>query len=229
MSLSTIIGFYNIIIPIQTMFINTKIQMENTNLITFFGESFFLNRAINDELTPIQYICLGNGKNRANKADIQLGNETIRKKCVKSIDLNNKQIVLTANFPAKDVLGTSEIGVHNGKILLSHDVYEKIDDSFLTFSIGDVTINYMFQFSTGSFKTGWEAATNRNNTYYVVEPNEVVGVSENEGGAYHRVDNLNEVTSTRGSYFYDNLSKNLYVHTLDDGNPENKNMIVQLR
>lgn len=223
-----VIGSYTITIPLQNMFLNSELTIKNKNLITLLGESFFLNRAINDDLNPIQYICLGTGKNRASKSDIQLGNETIRGKCIKSVDLDNKQIILTKNFPSKDVLGTTEIGIHNGKILISHDVYEKIDDEFLTPSIGDVTINYMFQFTTGSSKTGWAKTNDYSNVYYVVEPNTVVGVSENECGAYRSVPNIATVNMTKGSFYYDISSKNLYIHTLDDGNPNNKDLIVQL-
>ena len=222
-------GSYTIQIPVQNMFLNTSIKVKSHNIITVFGESFFLNRAINDNFDPIQYICLGNGKNKANKNDIQLGNETIRKKCVKNVNLDKKQIILNANFPVKDIYGTSEIGVHNGKVLISHDLYEKLDENFLTPTIGDVTVTYVFQFSTGTYKTGWKTATSTTNTYYVAEPNTVIGVSENEGNAYRRVNSKTLVDSTNGSFWYDSDTSNLYIHTVDGTDPNNKEIIVQHR
>lgn len=222
-------GSYTMEIPIQNMFLNDIIKIKNHNIITIFGESFFLNRAINDSFEPIQYICLGNGKNKANKNDIQLGNETIRKKCVKNVDLDKKQIILNANFPVKDIYGTSEIGVHNGKILISHDIYEKLDETFLTPTVGDVTVTYVFQFSTGSYRTGWKAATGTTSTYYIAELNTVIGVSESEGNAYRRVNSKSLVDSTAGSFWYDMNTGNLYIHSIDGTDPNKKEIVVQNR
>ena len=107
-------GNYKIHIPIQGMFLNKTITLHNQNIITILGESFFLNRAIGNELSPIQYICLGNSANIPRKKDINLGNETIRKKCVKTVDSDKKTIKLSASFQDKEIQGTKEIGIHNG-------------------------------------------------------------------------------------------------------------------
>ena len=75
-------GKYKIKIPITTMFMNTTAVISGENLITLFGESFFMNRCINDEFNPIKYIALGNASNNPKKTDMKLGNETNRKVCV---------------------------------------------------------------------------------------------------------------------------------------------------
>lgn len=226
-------GGYTISIPIQGMFLNSTIEVKNTNIITELGERFFLNRMINDNFNPIQYICLGNVSDKPKKSDIQLGNETIRRKCVKDIDINKKQIVLSTNFPVKEIWGTCEIGVcttnsSQNSILISHDVYQKLDDNFLTATAGDVNVNYTFNLSTGAGKTGWDIAQNMNNlVYYVIELNKVSMVFEANGIGYKRVNNKEDLLTTPGAYYYDNVSKNLYIRTVDDKNPNDKEIIVQ--
>ena len=163
-------GFYTINIPVTNMFLNTNIEITRNNLITFFGESFFMNRCINDEFKPIQYIALGNTSNVPQKEDIKLGNETSRRKCVCLADLNEKQIKLTATFPAKEVIGTTEIGVFSDKVMISHDKYSKIDDSFLGVA-GEVKIEYIFQLSTGALRGGWKQSI-KTHVFYIYEPNE---------------------------------------------------------
>ena len=65
--------------------------IRGNNLITLLGESFFMNRSVNNEFEPIQYIVLGTSSIKATKSDVNLGNETVRKKCVSEVNLNAKQ------------------------------------------------------------------------------------------------------------------------------------------
>lgn len=212
-----ITGSYTISIPIQTMFINDKIEFTNHNIITQFGESFFLNRWINDAFEPIEYIAVGNGSNQPQKTDLTLGNETSRRKCNCEADLKNKRLVLTTAFKATEMLGTSEIGVFNDKIMISHDRYEKIDDTFLSGAIGEVTIEYRFQLATGSIRRGWKEASQGNNIFYIPEKNEVIGVFENNTkNGYRRVTQLEDLYTVKGAYYYDTTSQNLYIRPTKD-------------
>lgn len=212
-----ITGSYTISIPIQTMFINDKIEFTNHNIITQFGESFFLNRWINDAFEPIEYIAVGNGSNQPQKTDLTLGNETSRRKCNCEADLKNKRLVLTTAFKATEMLGTSEIGVFNDKIMISHDRYEKIDDTFLSGAIGEVTIEYRFQLATGSIRRGWKEASQGNNIFYISEKNEVIGVFENNTkNGYRRVTQLEDLYTVKGAYYYDTTSQNLYIRPTKD-------------
>lgn len=222
-------GCYTITIPVMGMFLNSSIKIKNDNIITTLGEAFFLTRMISDESNPLRYIVLGNASNKPKKSDMSLGNETVRKLCTKSVDLNKKQIILTCNFPVKEIYGTSEIGVHNGDVLISHDIYTKLDDNVLTPTAGDVEVEYVFNLSTGNYKTGWELATEVNNVYYVVEPNNVSMVFEESGMGYKRVNSKTQVSNNPGSYYYDTTLKNLYVRTIDDTHPDNHELIVQTR
>ncbi|WP_407454418.1 hypothetical protein [Methanobrevibacter sp.] len=190
-----------------------------------------MNRCINDEFKPIQYIALGNTSNIPQKEDIKLGNETSRRKCVCLADLVEKQIQLTASFKADEVIGTSEIGVFSEQILISHDKYSKIDESFLGVA-GDVKIEYIFQFSTGGLRGGWKSAT-KNHVFYVYEPNNVVGVLEkNSNSWYSQVDSIDDLDGLKGAYYIDTNSKNLYIRPKRDmilEELEEEEIIVQVK
>ena len=223
-------GEYKITIPIQGMFLNSRIQLCNTNIITLLGEAFFLARMINDEHDPIQYIILGNASNKPSKSDISLGSETIRRKCAKKIDIDKKQIIVTSSVTVNEIYGTSEIGVHNGKVLISHDVYEKLDDAILTPTAGDIEVEYTFNLATGNSKTGWTIAENTDNlVYYIVEPTNVALVYEENGMGYKRVKTKLQVMNNPGSYYYDDNLKNLYIRTTDDSHPDTHEIIVQTK
>ena len=221
-------GEYVFRIPITTMFLNTFLEIKRSNLITFYGESFFLNRMINDTFNPIEYLCLGNATIKATKKDLTLGNETIRKKCARSVDLDKKQIILTTTFDLKEVYGTSEIGVANDTVLISHDTYSPLTDDFLSPNTGEIEIIYTFTIRTGSYKYGW-TLTNMSKVYYAAEPNNVVSVFEANGTGYRKVsrkNDLNNITETP-AFYYDARNKNIYVKTLDGNNPDYMDIIIQ--
>lgn len=220
-------GLYKFIFMFQGMFLNETVEIVGHNLITTFGESFFMNRCINDAFNPISYIVLGNGKNIPSKDDISLGNETSRRKCSCTADLNNKCLILTAKFKAKEVLGTSEIGVANDKILISHDRYPKFTDDSLTAFSGDVNVEYRFQFTTGYERNEFSPSTTEG-IYYIYEENPVVGVIEGGDSGYRKVDSLQTLAGIRGSYYYDYESRNLYINPYD-GDSLNREIIIQTR
>lgn len=114
------------------------------NLITLFGESFFLNRMINNAFSPVEYILIGNSSQTPSISDMRLGNETVKKKCFKSVDLDRKEIVLTCNCEVREIENSSEIGVSNGNILISHDVYE-LPEGFITPGVDTVEVRYTFR------------------------------------------------------------------------------------
>lgn len=204
-------GLYCFVFSFQSMFLNETVLVKRHNLITVFGESFFLNRCINEKFNPINYIVLGNGSNIPQKEDINLGNETCRKKCSCKSDLNNKCVRLTARFKVSEVLGTSEIGVANDKVLISRDMYSKYNDEFLVGFSGDIDVEYIFQFATGSEHSNFISVDGMNHVYYVHESNEVVGVVEDGCSGYREVNNLERLSNIRGAYYYDFDSLNLCV------------------
>ena len=221
-------GLYSFIFNIQSMFLNEKLVINGHNLITSFGESFFLNRCINNEFNPIMYLVLGTGTNIAQKDDISLGNETCRKKCFCEADLGGKCLRLTAKFKASDVLGTTEIGVANDKILISHDRYNKYSDELLSGFHGDINVEYVFQFVTGAEQSNFVSVVGEDHVYYTHEVNDVVGVVENGVSGYRKVNNLHDLSNIRGAYYYDFDSKNLSISTIDD-NSLSREIIVQTR
>lgn len=213
---------------------NGKIIFEGDNLITFQGESFFLNRPLNENFNTMKYIVLGNGRNRPRKMDTKLGNETSRKECVRQADLDTKRMVLTCSFTTSEVLGVSEIGVANDNILISHDVFEKITDSSLTSSIGDIEVEYSFQLSTSAIRSGWTKKTDDDygeyNIYYIDEPNEIIGVLEdNTHCGYRKVNSVNELLTNTGAYYYDRGLNKLYIRNSRNTDPNVDTIIVQTK
>ena len=207
-----------------------KIILEGNNLITLLGESFFMNRAVNQHFEPIKYIMLGSSNARPKKNDVGLGNLTVKKQVASSVDLNNKRIILEATFEAGEVLGTCEIGVANDDVLISHDIYEKMTSSFLEDSIGEVDVTYTFEFTTGSIRKDFNKVANKNYTYWIAEPALVVGVTEKDTNSGLRVvSSIEDVESTVGSYYYSIQTKNLYIHTTRNSNPNLENIIIETK
>ena len=220
-------GYYRIKIPVQTMFLNKTVEINGHNLITQFGESFFMNRCINNEFGAIEYLALGNGSLSPRRDDQTLRKETSRHRVKGIADLNEKQIILSADFEAKEVIGTSEIGVFNNKLLISHDIYEMVDDGFIGIS-GQVHIEYIYQFTTGSLKGGWNESTIPN-VFYSIEPNTVIGVYErNSNSWYTSVDSLEDLEGNKGAYFYDTLTKNLYIRPKREGTVSLSDLINEI-
>ena len=209
---------------------NDKILLKGENLITLLGESFFMNRAVNQHFEPIQYIVLGTSNARPRKSDVSLGNLTVKKQVVSSVDLINKKIILEATFEAGEVLGTCEIGVANDEVLISHDIYEKMSNTFLEDSIGDVDVTYTFEVTTGSIRKDFSKVADKDYTYWIAEPSLVVGVSEKDTNCGLRyVNSIEEVESTIGSYYYSISTKNLYIHTTRNSNPNLENIIIETK
>lgn len=219
-------GTYKFIIPITTMFINQNIEITGNNLITFFGECFFMNRWVNDEFTPIKYILLGKGTKRPRKTDESLNKESFRKICNYKVNPESKKIELTTTVTAAEILGTTEIGVANDDVLISHDVFKEISSKFLGNTTSSVTIHYTFSLVTGSLRSDWKITSSGD--YYLYEPNTVVGVSElDSGSGYNQVKSRDELSE--GSYYWDVTSKNVYLKTINDVDPNTIQIIVQTK
>ena len=197
------------------MFNQYTIEIKKHNLITLLGESFLMNRLINDRLQPIQYIALGKGTARPQKKDTRLGKQTIKKTCNTEVDLTNKQLILSCDFEAKEILDTTEIGViTNDDILITHDLYETITSIILGNSTSSIHLEYNIIFTTGGIRSQWKTSTTQNNILYTYEPNKVVNVIEyNTNSGYVKVNSLNDLKTTKGAYYYDIASKNLYIRT----------------
>ena len=197
------------------MFHQYKVEIKRSNLITLLGESFLMNRLINDRLQPIQYIALGKGTARPQKKDTRLGKQTIQKPCQSTADLINKQLILACDFESKEIKDTSEIGViTQDDILITHDLYETITSDILGTSNSSVYLEYIILFTTGGVRSQWKTSTLRNDVLYTYEPNKVINVIENNtNSGYVRVNSLQNLSSKNGAYYYDISSKNLYIRT----------------
>lgn len=205
------------------------------NLITLLGESFFLNRAVNSLFDPIEYIVFGNSNVKAKKSDLSLGRETVRKKCLSQVDIDRKQIILTCSCTADEIINTSEIGVHNGDILISHDNYE-LEDDFISPTVDSVEVTYSFQFIASAIINEWthystiDTQSENYNIYYTTSENLIIGVTEeNTQSGYRQVDSINNLKTITGAYYYDMNSKTLYIRTTRNNNPNNDNYEITVQ
>lgn len=216
-----ILGEYCFKIPLTTMFINEIIVVKHENLITTMGESFFLNRCLNDNFNPIQYICIGNGINTPSKKDVKLGNETKRNTCTQIVDSDTTQIKLSTSFTGEELIGASEIGVLTTKldgteILISHDVFNDtiLKEEFMYGLTGNISLDYYFHFSTSQLKTGWTQYGADRNVYWVFEPNDVISIYDNTTSyGLRKVNSVTSVQDIKNSYYHDTVhTNNLYIH-----------------
>ena len=223
-------GVYTFKIPLTTMFMNTEIRLTGHNIITEFGESFFLHRCIDDNFEPIQNILLGNGTKVPRRTDTRLTNPRYTKKCVCTTDNKKKQIILTASFTVNQLLESTEIGVstynrQKKEVLISHDVFDEIDTTVFTGISGEVGIEYIYQFTTTTQKNNWTLYDETNNIYYSYEENKVITVFENNIG-YREVGDIASIGNTAGLFYYDNLNKILYIRPFSDVNTSD--IIIQI-
>ena len=232
-----IYGEYTFNIPLQTMFLNKNITIKGNNMITQLGESFFMNRCLNDTFNPISDIVIGTGIDTPKKEDDRLGNETARSSVITSVDITNKQLILKTSFTAKEIKGTTEIGVittnqSNEEVLISRDVFteNQINDTFLTGAIGQIEIEYIFQFSTSHLKNEWTQHESYSNIYYTYEPSTVTAVFENTtGNGYQKRLSITEVANNKATFYYDYNTQNLYVQTSRSNNPKNEELMIQTK
>ncbi len=164
-----------------------------------------------------------------------LGNETSRKTCIKEADLQNKSVKLTCSFNASEIVGTTEIGVYctnqsKSVVLISHDIFEKIENSLINNLSGSVEVEYTFLFTTSTTRKGWVKLENYQNVYYIYEPSNVTGVIEEDVNGYTARTDIASVENNKSSYYYDSTNtRNLYIHTMDDENPNNQKMLIQTK
>lgn len=208
-----------------------RLILHGENLITLIGESFFMNRWINDEFTPITKILLGKGTGRPRKTDTKLGKLSLTKDVKGKVDLTNKRLTLTVDLTASEVLGTSEIGVSNGDVLISRDIYEKISEDVLqqdTTSM--IHLTYNFNLTTGGLRSNWKQSKEDSSIYYIYEPANVTGVIEvDSGNGYVRRASIDEIKDAEGTYYYSTSSKNLYINPATDGDVNDEKIIVQTK
>jgi hypothetical protein len=190
-------------------------------MITTLGRSLLMNRVVNDRMKAITYIALGKGTNTPSRQDLKLGKETIRKLVDYTVDIENNVLIFEASFTAKEILNTTEIGIFtDDEVLVSRDVYETVTDNILEDTTSSININYRIYFNTGATHSKWLTSTTSDDILYRFENNPVISVREiNTDTGYLRVDSLEDLNDlAKAGYFYDVISRNLYIKTSDCDN-----------
>ena len=91
-------------------------------------------------------------------------------------------------------------------------------------------VTYTFELTTGSIRKDFNKVANKDYTYWIAEPSMVVGVTEKDTNSGLRVvSSINDVESNVGSYYYSIQTKNLYIHTTRNSNPNLENIIIETK
>jgi hypothetical protein len=170
-------------------------------------------------MKPITYMALGKGTNTPSRQDLKLGKETIRKLVDYTVDIENNVLIFEANFTAKEILNTTEIGIFSDdEVLVSRDVYETVTDDILEDTTSSVNMSYQIHFDTAGIHKQWATSTTADDILYRFESNPVIGVREiNTDTGYIRVNSLEGLDDLgKAGYFYDVISRNLYIKTSDN-------------
>ena len=207
--------------PIHHQRIKTKHNhhIRGDKMLTQKGESYLLNRLINNEANPITHITIGTGNTTPKKTDTELTNPVSTKRCLTKIDLRNKQLTLTATFTPTELQGVTEIGAIAEDTLITHDLITTTPSDLTS----NINLKYVLKLENTSYKTNWQQY--QDNIYYVYEPNTVTGVNEtNTNTGYRKVQSTDDLVEA--SYYYDNTKELLYITTTDESNPNNKTIQI---
>jgi hypothetical protein len=178
-----------------------------------------MNRVVNDRMKAVSYMALGKGTNNPSRQDLKLGKESCRKLVNYTVDIENNVLIFEANFTAKEVLNTTEIGIFTeDDILVSRDTFETVTDDILEDTTSSINMEYRIHFDTAGIHSKWLTSTTANDILYRFENNSVIGVREiNTDTGYLRVNSLEDLDDlAKAGYFYDVTSRNLYIKTSDN-------------
>ena len=190
------------------------------NIITEKGKRFFLERLINNN-ESISMLQVGNGTSTPTKEDTDITNPTTFNNLDKKI-VDNK-LYITTTTQGSRILNSTEIGVKTDlQNLISRNTHTPI----IVPSTAEVTIEYIYTFTDGEYKTGWvktdgyEKVYQTNNNYRI---SSVIG--GNDRGC-KKVNSIDEVESTELSYYNDTVNNILYIHTHGNTDPNTLNITI---
>ena len=188
-------------------------------MITNKGTAYFLNRLVNNDVSPINSIVLGTGGKTPSKTDTALNNQTLSKNCLFKIDIRNRRIILTANLTPSELEGVKEIGAMADGELLTHDLVMNAPSNITS----NINLEYIIELETTNVESTWILLSG--NIYYCYQPDKVKGVIEaNSDNGYHKAASTSDMTN--GSYYYDQSKEILYIQTIDGTTPNNKSIQV---
>lgn len=219
-------GKFRFRINLNTMFISTFTTDWINNLIVDTGRTWILN-AIAD---TIEGLAVGTGTAEALLSDTALGNETLRKTVIHTInEAPDWSITFTASFTANEINGVTEIGLitddQSGGVLITRSVFSSISLP----PSSNITIEYPLELATSVEIGGWTLTQGQTATYQVSQPVPVVAVDEMDtSNGYVKKTSVVQVEATPCSWYWDDLSNILYVHTSDSTDPDTHTIYVTL-
>ena len=223
------VGRYDLNITYSWMFGQTKILVENYNLVTDAGRNWILSRMGSNTANYIAAIGVGTGNAAPLLANTTLGTETVRK-AVGSPSVSgspNWTTTVSAEFTSTEINNTTEVGLLNnatsGGTLITRSTHAAISIP----SGSNMSLDYSLGLMTGRTITTFTLTSGRTYTYEVADAVGIIGVIEKDTqNGYAKKTSVSDVESNAGTYYWDDGADKLYIHTTNNANPNTHTIIA---
>lgn len=218
-------GNYSIHLQYTRMFQQYNIPLlKGHNIITDDGIQFFMERIIGSTTDTIYEILLGTSTiNPSSNNTTKSMN--IQEYVSPGLGIDGKQITLQSTLTIQDMENITEIGVRTSGasgtgedgILISRDTFDAIDTDLNIDAL--FIIKYTYTFTIDSTTINWYCIKDKPNTYCTGYNKTIQNITEDDGIMYTEVETIEDVETTKTSYYYDSENNLLYLHTSDGLNP----------
>lgn len=219
-------GEYCFEITFQNMFINTKIKTKRyKNIITNNGIKFFLTKLFDPEWN-FYSIAHGVGTTKPTKEDTELEELTFHNIDIK-YEVNGNILTLKTETAGYNLNNTTEIGVYYITPTENKLISRNVHQSFVLPDTSYISTKYYYILSTAEYFNDWTLVTGKNNTYSMsmnYPQNSVIEADTCNG--YHRLEDITDIDSTPGSYYYDSEENILYIHCSDSAEPSTHQILI---
>ena len=196
-------------------------------MITMKGESILLNNLYQENNNHIKYLALGDDDTTPQYTNQHLNNEINRTPAHMQYNVNKKALIITADFNTDVIERAKEIGViTNQGDLIAHDIFTTPESTGYD---SNITLEYRFTVDT-FFKVRTWKQTKYTNVYVTLLTDTVETVYERKTKTgYAPQTNTSLVKETPASFYYNQNTRQLYIHPSVNVEPENLNIYVLTR
>ena len=195
-------------------------------MITIKGESLLMSNVFKETKNYIKYLAVGDDNTTPQYTNTNLNHEITRTEATISYNPSLKALIVEADFEVENIENCCEIGVITGNgELITHDLFNSLPSGY------DSTIHleYRINLEPLSKVLTWKQ-TQYDDVYVSLVDNMVQAVYEKAThNGYTAQKTLETVHNTVGSYYYDNGSKQLYIHPSTNLDPESLDIHILTR
>jgi hypothetical protein len=196
-------------------------------MITMKGESVLMNNLFKETKNLIKYIALGNDNTPPQYLNTSLGNEILRTPANINYSTNQKSLIASGDFNISDLENVCEIGLLTTQgDLITHDIFQGVPGGY------ESTIHLEYNLMLEPFFKiqSWKK-TQYTGVYLNLINDTVEAVYEKTTNAgYAPQTSLNDVKDTPASFYYDENTRQLYIHpSMSEIDPVNLNIHVKTR